>query len=86
MPSTAMKKELKVFDKPKNVRRLLGVFYGSLVLLLLAELVIHKHAAFPWEKSFAFFAVYGFVSCVLLIFLAKILRWLVMRRENYYDR
>ena len=81
-----MKKELTVFDKPKNVRRLLGVFYGSLVLLLLAEFLIHKHAAFPWEKSFAFFAVYGFGSCVVLIFLAKILRLIVMRRENYYDR
>jgi len=32
-----------------------------------------------------FFAVYGFVSCVALIFIAKILRKIVKRKENYYD-
>lgn len=77
---------MALFDKPKNVSRLLFLFYCSLIILLLAELFIHKHSAFPWEESFGFFAVYGFVSCVLLIFLAKILRLIVMRRENYYDR
>ena len=29
---------------------------------------------FPWEEAPEFFAVYGFVSCVLLIFIAKVLR------------
>jgi len=81
-----MKKELKIFDNPKNVRRLLLVFYASLVVLLASELAIHKHASYPWEDFFGFFAVYGFVSCVLLIFLAKGLRLLVMRKEDYYDR
>lgn len=78
--------ELKIFDQAKNVRRLLLGFYISLIVLLLAELFIHPHAAFPWEESFGFFAVYGFISCVLLIFLAKGLRLLVMRQENYYTR
>ncbi|MCF8106116.1 MAG: hypothetical protein K9K64_11575 [Desulfohalobiaceae bacterium] len=81
-----MKKELTIFDKPRNVRRLLYVFYCSLILLLISELFIHKHHAFPWEEAFGFYAVYGFVSCVLLIFLARLLRKIVMRRENYYDR
>lgn len=81
-----MKKELKIFDNPRNVRRLLRVFYASLVLLLVSELAIHKHASYPWEDFLGFFAVYGFVSCVLLIFLAKGLRLLVMRKEDYYDR
>ena len=81
-----MRKELTLFDKPKNIRRLLFGFYGVLCLLLLSELFIHTHPAFDWEASFGFFAVYGFVSCVLLIFVAKILRVIVMRREDYYDR
>lgn len=81
-----MKKELTLFDKPKNVRRLLFGFYLSLILLLLAELFIHKHHGFPWEDDFGFFAVYGFVSCVLLIFVAKLLRKIVMRQEDHYER
>ena len=80
-----MKKELKIFDKPENVKRFLFAFYVSLVVLIIIDFFIHKHAEFPWEDSPNFFAVYGFVSCVLLIFIAKLLRMFIKREENYYD-
>jgi hypothetical protein len=80
-----MKKELKIFDKPENVKRFLIAFYAFLVGLLIIDFFIHKHADFPWEGATNFFAVYGFVSCVLLIFIAKILRIFIKRNENYYD-
>lgn len=78
-------RELKLFDKHKNVTRLLIVFYLSLLALLVADFFIHKHGEFPWEGSPEFFAVYGFVSCVTLIFIAKVLRLFIKRDENYYD-
>lgn len=81
----SMKRELKIFDNPQNVKRLLRVFYASLVVLALLDLVIHKHAEFPWEAQFGFFATYGFVSCVALIFIAKGLRLLIRRDEDYYN-
>ncbi len=80
-----MKKELKIFDKPKNVKRLLNCFYAALVLLLIIDFFIHKHAEFPWEGVPDFFAAYGFVSCVLLIFIAKLLRIFIKRKENHYE-
>ena len=80
-----MKRELKIFDKPKNVKRFLGGFYLSLIALLIIDFFIHKHAEFPWEETTNFFAAYGFVSCVLLIFIAKVLRRFVKRDENYYE-
>ena len=80
-----MKRELNFFDKPGNVKRFLGFFYISLVVLLIVDFFIHKHADFPWESAPDFFAVYGFVSCVLLIFIAKGLRILIKRDEDYYD-
>lgn len=80
-----MKKELKIFDNPKNVKILLRIFYASLVVLLIADFFIHKHAEFPWEDAPNFFAAYGFVSCVLLIFIAKILRLFIKKDEKYYD-
>lgn len=80
-----MKKELKIFDKPENVKRFLGVFYASLVVLLIVDFFIHKHAEFPWEDAPDFFAVYGFISCVGLIFIAKLLRIFTKRDEDYYD-
>jgi len=80
-----MKKELKIFDKPENVKKLLTTFYISLVVLLIVDFFVHKHGDFPWEDIPDFFAVYGFVSCVTLIFIAKVLRWLIKRDENYYE-
>lgn len=80
-----MKKELKIFDKPQNVKRFLRGFYVSLIVLLIVDLFIHKHADFPWEAAPNFFAVYGFVSCVLLIFIAKVLRLFIKKDEDYYD-
>ncbi len=81
-----MKKELTIFDNPKNIKRFLVFFYISLVILLISEFFIHPHPAFAFENLKGFSAVYGFFSCVLLIFLAKILRLIVMKKENYYDK
>jgi len=75
-----------IFDNPRNVRRLLQGFYACVVMLLLVDLFYHKHALFPWEEKFGFYAIYGFVACVILVLVAKyILRPLVMRKEDYYD-
>ncbi len=38
-----------------------------------------------WENIPAFYAMYGFVACVLLVVLAKWMRKVVMRKEEYYD-
>jgi len=81
-----MKKELTIFDKPKNIKILLAFFYLSLVVLLIIDFFVHKHAEFPWEGYPDFFAAYGFISCVALIYIAKLLRLFVKRDENYYDR
>jgi hypothetical protein len=74
------------FDKPGNFRRFLIMFFASLVLLLVLDFFIAKHGYFGWEDVPDFFAAYGFVSCVLLVLVAKVLRLIVKRREDYYDR
>jgi hypothetical protein len=75
-----------LFDKPRNVNRLLATFFSSLVVLLIIEIFVHKHPHFAWEGWPEFYCVYGFVACVVLVVVAKyILRPLVMRREDYYD-
>ena len=80
-----MKKELTIFDNPKNVKIFLRIFYIVLVVLIVIDFFIHKHADFPWEGMPQFFATYGFVSCVALIFIAKILRRFIKKDENHYD-
>ena len=79
-------RELKLFDKPKNVTRLSGhILSFTRWPCWSSDFFIHKHGEFPWEGYPEFFAVYGFVSCVALIFIAKVLRLFIKRDENYYD-
>ncbi len=69
----------------RKKRWLLLCFLAGLVILVLAEMAVHKHPAFDWAGTYAFFAGYGLFSCLLLLLLARILRRLVMRSEDYYD-
>jgi hypothetical protein len=76
-----------LFDNPRNVKRLLVTFFISVGFLLLVDLIYHRHAIFPWEGWFGFYAVFGFVACVALVLAAKhVLRPIVMRDEGYYDQ
>ena len=79
------KEKTYLFDRPENVNRLLMGFYAICILLVLADFVVHRHIGFGWEKIPAFYAVYGFAACVLLVLIAKKIRNVVMRKEDYYD-
>jgi len=83
MSDTTEKKHL--FDNPRNVDRLLRGFYVICILLVIVDFFVHRHIYMAWENLPAFFALYGFVACVLLVLLAKLLRKVVMRKEDYYD-
>ncbi|NIR60437.1 MAG: hypothetical protein GWO02_13430 [Gammaproteobacteria bacterium] len=74
-----------LFDEPRNLRRLLRVFYGICAALAGLDLLVHRHVEHPWESLWGFYGVYGFVACVALVLAAKELRKIVMRREDYYD-
>lgn len=79
------KKALTIFDSPRNRRRVRWTLFGVCSLLLLLDFLIPKHGKFYWENAPNFFAAYGFISCVSLIFLARLLRKIVKRDEEYYD-
>ena len=79
-------KELKFLDKSENRNKVIWCFFASLFVLVVVDFFIHKHAEFPWESAPLFYAVYGFTACVSLIFVAKLLRLLVKRKEDYYNK
>ena len=66
-------------------RRGLLMVLGCLLALLVAELFVHKHPYFEWAGMFGFFAGYGFLACLGLLFVARLVRLAVMRDEGYYD-
>lgn len=74
----------------KGARVAVVALHLAAVLTVLVELVLpfpadvhaveRVHALdFP-----ASYAIYGFVACVVLVLLGRLLRRLVMRREDYY--
>ena len=74
-----------LFDKPRNISRLLGGFYVVCVALFLLDFVLHRHVYLAWENLPGFYAIFGFVACVALVLIAKEMRKVVMREEEYYD-
>ena len=74
-------------DRPENVTKLYRGVWAIGGGLVLAELFVRRHEELAFAGWFAFYAVFGFVACVALVLAAKeILRRLVKRPEDYYER
>ena len=83
------RKPLNFLDASETQKKFRKYFYITLCVLLIIDLsaffLFERHGHFPWENVPFFNAVYGFTACVGLIFIAKVLRWIVKRKEGYYD-
>ena len=71
----------------KLVVRLALLALGLLVLLDALPFMVDKEPAHTWVEHLpGFWAIFGFVGCVLLILLSKAFGHLgIMTREDYYD-
>ncbi|MGK0500199.1 MAG: hypothetical protein ACJAYG_001846 [Oceanicoccus sp.] len=78
-------KNLHWLVRPSTIRKL---WIGSslvLTLVVLAQTVIYVKGYFGFDGWFGFGAVYGFVSCLLMVLVAKLLGLVLKRPENYYE-
>ena len=80
-----MQEKRHIFDSKKNVKRVLKALVLASVLTAGADIVYHRHVVHPFEALWGFYAIYGFVACVVLVLLAKEMRKILMRDEDYYD-
>ena len=55
-------------------------------LLLALDFLLDRHSSHPWDKIPGFYAFYGFIGCVLLVIIAKWLRFFLMRPQGYYQQ
>ena len=77
-------------DRPETVKRLFTIFYAIAAALIAAELLLigaenaHPH---PLEERMRFlvYPVYGFVSFWFLVLVARPMRSLLIRSEDYYE-
>jgi len=73
-------------DRPSNVNKLVYAFYVLCGLILAVDVFVPKHGPFAIEHVFGFYGLFGFIACVVLVLIAKQLRRVLMRPEDYYDR
>ena len=66
------------------------VFLIVLVIFVLLDLfsgIGHGHIVFPWSHVAGFFALFGFIGCLVLIVGSKLIgHYWLQRKEDYYDR
>ena len=74
-----------IFDNPKNVKRVIYFLVVICTISLGLDFFSIRHVDHPWEGLFGFYALYGFVACVVLVLIAKEMRKVIMRKEDYYD-
>ena len=72
--------------RPGTIRLLWVIFLLVLPLTVLASLFTEQHAGFRFEDSFGFNAWYGFLTCIGMVLIAKLLGRLLRRKDSYYDR
>lgn len=72
-------------DQPENQRRIRVTLYVACAILAVLDLFVHRHIELSVERVPAFYAVFGFVACVALVLVAKAMRKVLMRKEDYYD-
>ena len=73
-------------DRSENVTKLYRGLWLTGIALLALDLFLHKHEEFDFAAWFGFYGVLGFLACVVLVLIAKNLRRVLMRSEDYYER
>jgi|YelNatPaOPRAMG01_1025707.scaffolds.fasta_scaffold00067_92 prolipoprotein diacylglyceryltransferase len=74
------------FSNPKVLKVGNILFYLLLFGTLLADPFVTRHEGFSFESNYGFFATFGFVACVFVIYGARLLRFFTKKKEDYYDK
>ena len=73
-------------DRPGRGTMIYRALFGLCLVLLLIDVFYERHAKSGIEHTLGFYGIYSLACCVLLVLLARGIRKLVMRGEDYYDR
>jgi len=74
-------------DQKRNINFLLWGLYAACAVSAIAGFLYIDYGHFDIEKNFKlFYGTWGFACFVFIVFVGKLLRVIVMRDEDYYDR
>ena len=69
----------------RSIRVLWIVFVAVLAAVTVGDVFIDGHPHFGLDGTFAFYSWYGFLTCVVMILVAKAMGILLKRKDTYYD-
>lgn len=72
--------------RPATIRKLWWGFSIVLALTVVAQLGIYIKGYFAVDGWIGFGAVFGFLSCLAMVLVAKAMGYVLKRDENYYSR
>ena len=73
-------------DDVQNVYKIFWALVIVCTLLFLSDALYHKHVTLNFENWFGFFGLFGFTVSFALVLVARQMRKIIMRSEDYYDR
>ncbi len=79
---------VRFFGDAEQAKRRRWLLAATLLAVFVADfLVPREHGEFFWDDIDGWSALFGFVSCVAIIFVSKLLgkQGRIMRDEDYYD-
>jgi hypothetical protein len=71
--------------RPRTIRLLWRVFIAILLVAVAIQLLSGSDGHFGIDGWIGFGAVYGFLSCLIMVLVAKGLGGFLKRDERYYD-
>ncbi|MGI9331054.1 MAG: hypothetical protein ACR2QB_10100 [Gammaproteobacteria bacterium] len=71
--------------RPASIRKLWVGFAVLLAATVLGQFLIPVKGYFGLDAWFGFGALFGFLSCVAMVIVAKVLGVVLKRDEQYYD-
>ena len=80
----AKQKKQHMFDDPVNVKRVIYALYVVCGLSLLGRSVCSPSRGSPLGSAVRFLLPVRFCACVVLVLIAKEMRKVLMRGEDYY--
>lgn len=70
----------------RSVGRIVWALYATCAVLFVVDVVVHKHGPFAIEYVFGFYGIFGLAACIVLVLAARLMRTVLARPEDYYDR
>ena len=75
----------KTMSPNKKTAIALGALYVLCAIVFALDFVVHRKAYLAWEELPGFYALFGLGSGAALVIVARGLRFLLKRKEDYYD-